>query len=94
MAARSGPTDPFRPAPCAVNAAWAHQKVSVTAWDDDRVTDEQSNTADEADAETPAEGEVVYSQFGIERDKRKAELEAMPGFRLKVDLERSGVPGT
>jgi hypothetical protein len=40
---------------------------------------------DDSDTE-PAEGEIVKSAFGIERDKRVA-LEAMPGFQLEVDLE-------
>lgn len=57
------------------------------------MTEERSEPADAPDAETPAEGEVVYSQFGIESDKRKAALEAMPGFRLKVDLEALGRAG-
>jgi hypothetical protein len=42
---------------------------------------------------TPADGESWTSPFGIERDKRKAELEAMPGFQLKLDLEALGRAG-
>ena len=37
--------------------------------------------------------ETWTSPFGVERDKRMAELQAMPGFRLKVDLEALGRAG-
>ena len=47
----------------------------------------------ENEADEPTIVTSFTSRFGIERDKRMAELEAMPGFRLKGDLDALGRSG-
>lgn len=43
--------------------------------------------ADSTESEEPTVLETWTSPFGREREKRKADLEAMPGFRLKNDID-------
>lgn len=42
---------------------------------------------DEANDGAEAEGESWTSPFGVENDRRKAELQAMPGYRLHDDID-------
>lgn len=56
-------------------------------------TDHTDHVTEEDDDSAPVEGEIYKSRFGIERDKRMAELEAMPGFRLNGDLAALGRAG-
>ena len=61
-------------------------------WDDGLVTDTGDDT-ENSEGEEPTVLESWTSPFGIERDKRVAELEAMPGFRLNTDLAALGRAG-
>jgi hypothetical protein len=53
---------------------------------------EQGGDPDPGEGEQPTV-ETITTPFGIERDKRMAELEAMPGFRLNGDLAALGRAG-
>jgi hypothetical protein len=54
---------------------------------------EQGQDTDKAEGDEPTVLKSWTSPFGIERDKRMAELEAMPGFRLNGDLAALGRSG-
>ena len=58
------------------------------------VTEQPGNDANATEGEEPMVLETWTSPFGIERDKRMAELEAMPGFRLNTDLAALGRAGS
>lgn len=57
------------------------------------VTEQQGDEADATDTDEPTVLESWTSPVSIERDKRIAALEAMPGFQIKVDLEALGRAG-
>lgn len=57
------------------------------------MTEQPGNDADASESDEPTVLETWTSPFGIERDKRMAELQAMPGFRLNVDLAALGRAG-
>jgi hypothetical protein len=54
---------------------------------------EQGKDTDLSDADEPTSLETWTSPVGIELNRRMAELEAMPGFQLKLDLEALGRAG-
>jgi hypothetical protein len=60
-------------------------------WNNVAVTEQPDANATES--EEPTVLESWTSPFGIERDKRMAELVAMPGFRLNNDLANLGRAG-
>lgn len=57
------------------------------------MTEHPGNDADATENDVPTVLETWTSPFGIERDKRMAELQAMPGFRLNTDLAALGRAG-
>jgi hypothetical protein len=62
-------------------------------WNNVAVTEQPGSDADATESDEPAVLQTWTSPFGIERDKRMAELEAMPGFRLNTDLAALGRAG-
>lgn len=54
---------------------------------------EQNDDTGEPDEATASAGESWTNPFSIEFDRRKAELLAMPGYQLKLDLEALGRAG-
>ena len=57
------------------------------------MTEQPGHDADATESDEPTVLETWTSPFGTERDKRMAELEALPGFRLNGDLTTLGRAG-
>ncbi|AWT56217.1 hypothetical protein [Mycolicibacterium smegmatis] len=57
------------------------------------MTEKPGEDTGETEDDEPTVRTTWTSPFGVERDRRMAELQAMPGFRLKIDLEALGRAG-
>jgi hypothetical protein len=62
-------------------------------WNNVAVTEQPGSDPDATESDEPTVLETWTSPFGIEREKRMAELEAMPGLRLNTDLAALGRAG-